>query len=90
MFMEESGADLTERGLWFEKTAPQAMSNTAKQPASEQRIAALIARNRNIGNSYLEALTSYRLKNVSEWGNYTQPEGNWLRRDNTGKKTFWA
>lgn len=89
LLMEESGAELGEKGLFFDSIQPSAGSkNTLKrEPSKEDRIAAMIARNRHIGNSYLDLLKSYLAEN---WEEYTGGVTSTITRDNTGKKTFWA
>ena len=87
MLMEETGAELGEKGLFFEKTDPVFRGTLKKEPSTEQRIAAMVARNRGIGLNYLEALKSYLDKN---WEEYSGQTGSVFNRDNTGKKTFWA
>lgn len=90
MLMEESGADLTEKGLYFEATKATFNNDTEKTPASDNRIAILVARNRQLGNAYLDQLKSYLKANEPDWPDYSGQTGSVLRRDNNGKKTFWA
>jgi len=87
MLMEETGATLDEKGLYFEKINATAPDNRIKGPSTEQRIAAMVARNRLIGNSYLDMLKSYLHEN---WEEYDGQTGSVFNRDNTDKKTFWA
>ena len=87
LFMEETGATLDDKGLFFEKTDPVYRGQTLKGPSTEQRIAAMIARNRKIGLDYLEALKAELVEN---WEEYSGQTGSLFRRDNTDKKTFWA
>ena len=90
LLMEESGADLTDNGLFFTSTASGYNNDTERKPASSDRIAILVTRNRNIGNAYLDQLRSYLSANSSDWSEVTPLSGKVLRRDNTNKKTFWA
>jgi hypothetical protein len=90
MLMEESGADLTEKGLYFESTTATAPSDRNKQPAKQEQITALAKRNRMYGDNYLEGLKSFLIRNPTDWPTYSGQTGNVLRRDNTDKKTFWA
>ncbi len=90
MLMEETGATLGNHGLYFEKLNNVSPDNRIKQPSSEERIAALVSRNRNIGNAYLDALKSYLLANIEDWETFDGSKGSIFNRDNTGKKTFWA
>lgn len=89
LMMEESGAELGEKGLFFDGIHPSTGGqNTLKrEAATEQRIAAMIARNRMIGNSYLDILKSYLKEN---WEEYVGGVTSTITRDNTGKKTFWT
>lgn len=90
MLMEESGADLTEKGLYFESTTATTISGKNKQPANADRIAQLASSYRNNGNSYLDQLKSYLAANATDWPTYSGQTGSVFRRDNTGKKTFFA
>jgi len=90
MLMEETGATLGNHGLYFEKLNSKHPDNRIKQPGSEERIAALVSRNRNIGNAYLDALKSYLLANIEDWETFDGSTGSVFNRDNTDKKTFWA
>lgn len=86
--MEETGAELGEKGLFFEKLDPVYRGNLKKEPTPDQRVAAMVARNRNVGNSYLEALKSYLV--AERWEDYSGQTGRVFNRDNTNKKTFWT
>lgn len=90
LLMEESGADLTEKGLYFDSTRAIDNNIGENQPSSDSRIAILVARNRAIGNAYLDQLKSYLVANIADWPAYSGQTGSVLRRDNNGKKTFWA
>lgn len=87
MLMEETGATLDERGLFFEKTDPVYRGNLKKEPSTDQRVAYMVARNKEIGNNYLEDLKSVLNDN---WDEYSGQTGSIFRRDNTDKKTFWT
>jgi hypothetical protein len=90
LLMEESGADLTEKGLYFESTSSENNLTTNKQPAESDRINFLSKRNKGIGMNYLEQLKSYLIANATDWPAYSGQTGNALRRNNTDKKSFWA
>jgi hypothetical protein len=90
MLMEESGADLTEKGLYFESTTATTISGKNKQPANADRIAQLASSYRSNGNSYLDQLKSYLAANATDWPTYSGQTKSVFRRDNTGKKTFWT
>jgi hypothetical protein len=88
MLMEESGAEITERGLYFSGLQGSVQNNSVFLPSSEARIKELVARNRRTGQAYLSRL----LKQMGQDGQW---EGDFSRRglhsrDNTGKKTFWT
>lgn len=89
LFMEETGAELGEKGLLFEAIAPNSTGQNTRrsEPSAEERILAMVARNRYIGNSYLDMLRSYLKENWEEYDGDVQRRFN---RDNTGKRTFWA
>jgi len=90
LLMEESGADLTDKGLWFQSTMPSTQDSRQTTPATADRIALLVARARNMGNAYLEMLKTYMADNIADWTDYTSQTGSVFNRDNTNKKTFWA
>ena len=90
MLMEESGADLTDKGLFFEGRMQTMMSDTVKQPAELQRVASLIRRSRDLGESYLIRLKDYLRENAQEWNGIAPPKAGFHNRNNTGKRTFWA
>lgn len=90
LLMEETGATLGSNGLFFEKLNASYPDNRIKGPGSEERINALIVRNRFIGNSYLDALKSFLLANIADWSEFDGLIGSVFSRDNTDKKTFWA
>jgi len=89
LLMEESGADLSEKGLYFESSSATNISGRNKQPSSDERIAILVARYRGIGMAYLDQLKSYLAANGTDWPLYSGQTGSVIRRDNTDKKTFW-
>jgi hypothetical protein len=88
--MEESGADLTEKGLYFESTTSGNNLTINQQPAESDRINFLAKRNKAIGTNYLEQLKSHLIANSTDWPAYSGQSGNALRRNNTDKKSFWA
>ncbi len=90
MLMEESGADLLDNGLYFTSTGVTRESNTIQQPAAGDRIATLVMRNRSFGEIFLNQLRIYLLTNSADWSDVAPSTGKVLRRDNTGKKTFFA
>ena len=90
LLMEETGSDLGDKGLFFESISSNASDHSNKTPSTEPRIAAMIQRNTNLGNHYLQVLKNYLLSNSLAWNNYAQPLHGLPKRDNSGKKTFWA
>ena len=87
MLMEETGATLGDKGLYFAKNEDQQRAKVVKAPATEERIAVLVNRNRLIGNNYLEMLKAFLMEN---WPEYSGQIGSAFKRDNNGKKTFFA
>ena len=87
MLMEETGATLGDKGLYFAKNEDQQRAKFVKEPATAERITVLVKRNRLIGNNYIEMLKAHLLKN---WPDYSGQTGSAFKRDNNGKKTFFA
>jgi hypothetical protein len=90
MLMEESGADLLDNGLYFTSTIASNGNDIEKKPAAADRIAILVMRNLSFGNAYLDQLRSYLTANAADWSDVISSTGKILRRDNAGKKTFFA
>ena len=90
LLMEESGADLTDNGLYFTAVSAIYKNDTDHKPSSPDRIAILAKRNRDLGNAYLDLLRGYLSANASAWTDITPSTGKVLRRNNADKKTFWA
>ncbi|MCX6231153.1 MAG: hypothetical protein NTZ33_06375 [Bacteroidetes bacterium] len=90
LLMEESGADLTDKGLVYEGSTSQNNAAVAKFPSDIERVNKLISRNRNIGEAYLKELKNYLLKNSLDWNGYIAPKNGVLNRDNGGRKCFFA
>lgn len=90
LLMEESGADLTDNGLYFTSTAATTSNDTEHKPSGSDRVAILVKRNRNIGSAYLDQIRSFLVAHAAEWTDVTPSTGKVLRRDNTDKKTFWS
>lgn len=86
LLMEESGADMSERGLFFHATMPNNRDNRQITASDHERVMMLVNRARQMGNLYLEALKSYLSDNWTGYSGRPRP----LSRDNNGKKTFWA
>jgi hypothetical protein len=86
--MEDTGADLTENGLYFTAWSSGGQNQLKKEPATEQRVVNLVTRNREIGKNYLSALCLY-LDKSADW-EFTLSRGTAFSRNNTNKKTFWA
>lgn len=89
MLMEESGAELTERGLYL--FGIKSMTNSDLWVnTDEARVTYLINRNNKIGNEYIERLRVYLNQHSSEWNDYNNPRSRIPNRDNSGKRTFFA
>lgn len=90
LLMEESGADLTEKGLYFESSSAISNNDRNTSPADADRIAILVKRNRMFADSYFEMLKSYLIASASTFTDFAGTPGKVLRRDNNNKKTFWT
>lgn len=90
LLMEESGADLSDRGLYFTATWQGYYENRKVAPSAPDRIALLVSRNRQTGENFLAAIRAHMAANPEEWPSAAVTTEVWNRRDNTGKKTFWA
>lgn len=86
LLMEETGATLDDRGLFFEETAATYPANNTYKPSTPDVVAARVGRERMKASGYLEALKAELVEN---WDNYDN-ESSVFRRDNTDKKSFWA
>jgi hypothetical protein len=89
LLMEDSGADLGDRGLYFEGRAVNSESNTVRSPTEIGRVINLVKRNRGLGESYLSALKAHMLDFAADWNGYTAPTGRMPNRTNTGKRSVW-
>jgi hypothetical protein len=90
MLMEETSADLTESGLYFESREATNNLIANRLPANSERINLLVRKYKALGDNFLENLKSYLLLNQADWLNVSVPVGSVLRRNNTDKKSFWA
>ena len=90
LLMEETGATLGEKGLYFEKKHPIFRGNTRKEPSPPDTVAFMVERNRRMGTNYLNGLISYLVENSEDWSDYSGEITFSISRDNTDKKTFWA
>lgn len=90
LLMEESGADLTDKGLYFESSTAENRLTYNKEPAESERINFLAKRNKGLGLNYLERLKSFLNANATDWPTYSGQTGSALRRNNTDKKSFWV
>ena len=90
MLMEESGADLTDKGLYFESTTAISHSDRNTSPSDADRISILTKRNRSFADNYLEMMKSFLIASSSIFPEFAGKSGNFLRRDNSDKKTFWT
>ena len=90
LLMEESGADLTDNGLYFMQTIAGYNNDTDRKPSTSDRIAILVMRNRSFGNVFLDQLRTYLAAHATDWADVAPSTGRVLRRNNNDKKTFWA
>ena len=90
LLMEDSGAELTDRGLFFIGKAAGSLDNAVRTPTEATKANNMAKRNRGIGESYMSALKTYLLEHATDWNNYAAPKGQLPNRDNTGKKSVWV
>ena len=89
LLLEESGADLSDNGLYFQSSKVVGMNSTEYSPANENRIKILVTRYRESGNGYLDQLRVFLTDNQAMYPEVNPSTGKLFRRDNTNKKTFW-
>ena len=89
MLMEESGADLSDKGLYFESKAAITVSDGEKKPTEITRVLNLVKRERGIGESYLAALQEYMIISA-KWGAVPTRTGTIHNRNNDAKKSIWV
>ena len=85
--MEETGAEITERGLYYTGLR-SIMDSGLNLPTEEPRVKELVARNKRIGQEYLARLKQYMMQNG--WDMPEGPRSRMISVDNSGRKTFWA
>lgn len=84
--MEDTGAEIEERGLYF--TGMRSIAESGLElPTDENRVLELIERNRKIANDYMARLLRFMGK---EGWDVSNERPGVIRRDNQNKKTFWA
>ena len=88
--MSDTGADLTENGLYFTAWKAIEKSQTQISPADKDRVQRLIERNEMIGNKYMAELKLFLTTNVTDWPTFENSSSYLHSRDNTDKKTFWS
>ena len=89
MIIEESGGQLTDRGLYFEGLKGGISMNDVKMPADQSTVQRISLRNLKIAETYLMVLKHYVKQNADKWVTENVRSG-YFERDNRGKKTFWA
>lgn len=90
MLMQETGAELSDKGLFFESITSNLQDHSNKTPALQERIISMIKRNNELGESYFALLRNYLFENTTNWDNFTAPLTGRFSRDNTDKRTFFA
>ena len=90
MLMEETGATLDHRGLFFEQIGSNQKGNKTREISDPLTVQRLIARSRSIGESYLEALLAYLASNMESWPGFSATTDFHYNRDNNQKKIFFA
>jgi hypothetical protein len=86
--MEETGATLDEKGLFFQETSATSPDNKIRKPSTVDVVSRRVLLARVKASGYLEALKNELIAN---WGDtYSGQTGTLPKRDNTDKKTFWT
>jgi hypothetical protein len=88
--MSDTGADLTENGLYFTAWKAIEKSQSEISPSDRERVEKLISRNEMIGNNYMAAMKLYLSSNVTDWPTFENSSSYLHGRDNADKKTFWV
>ncbi|MGE4568550.1 MAG: DUF6712 family protein [Bacteroidales bacterium] len=89
MLMQETGAELTDRGLYL-KGIKNLNNSDLEINTPEERVTDLIARNLKIADQYLNVLRNYLAVNAAQWNDYANPRSGLHNRDNSGKRTFFV
>jgi len=90
MLMEESGAELTQRGLYM-KGQKNISNSDLIVNTDEARVKELIKRNHGLADQYFERLRAYLSANATEWSQASEnPRYYFHNRDNSGKRTFFT
>ena len=85
--MEETGAELTDRGLYFKGMQAGYGGPDVNVPTPVERLLPIINRNRLAAHNLLDFLRSYM---VRSWDGYAPAPPGYHNRDNSGKKTFFS
>lgn len=88
--MSDTGADLTENGLYFTAWKAIEKSQTVVSPTDKDRVQRLIDRNEMIGNKYMAEMKLYLASNVTDWPTFENSSSYLHSRNNADKKTFWS
>ncbi len=89
LLMQETGAELTDRGLYL-KGLKNLNNSDLEINTPEARVVDLIARNFKIAEQYMITLRQFMAANASQWNNYSNPRAGLHNRDNSGKRTFFT
>jgi len=91
--IDELGMQMTERGMFWETQFPTMQSHIQTALLSVDQTKMLHDKAMMNGNRYKEVLLDYLKTNAAKYPDFTQTEltsTNIYRRDNTGKRTFFA
>lgn len=88
MLMQETGAEISERGLYFTGMR-SIMDSGLEMPTDEKRVTDLIARNKEIAERYITRLRRFMLTS-GQWTITLGSGRGTINRDNAGKRTFVA
>ncbi len=89
----ELGMQITAKGLLFETQESNSSSNIKMTQATDAQKLVVLDKAKINGERYLNMLLDYLKNNAATYPDFTQTElenTSPYRRDNNGKKTFWA
>jgi hypothetical protein len=88
--IDEMGVNVTDKMVYFESQQPTFFNSTVKTPATADQLAVIKDKAERTGNKYLEDLKMFLLDNATTYTEYSGQQGYIYKRDNSGKKTFFA
>ena len=87
--IEELGVDINDKGLLFKKAATNSPSMREDQ-VSKEKAFMLSSRAQATGETYIDSLKSYLVKNSEDFTEYSGQTGSLFSRNNASKNSYWA